>query len=219
MYSFGNKWYMKYKSELERLSVLPYFDNVTIDNLLGISRQNLQMFTTRAVARGQFIRLKRGIYVTQNYYKLEKGSSNYPEFLSNMIYAPSYLSLEYILQKYSVLTESVFAYTALTVKKTVKITNPVGNFLYTNINKKQFTGFNIVSKGKYQIYEATLAKALYDYLYFFIKSRNIINKELIESLRLNLDEVDTNTWDEFKSYVNSLGGRKMKKVAKILCNQ
>lgn len=210
---------MKYKIEIEKLAKLPYFDNITVENLLGISGQNLRMFTTRAVAKGQLVRLKRGIYVTSEYFNNKKANPYYFEFLSNKIYGPSYLSLSYVLQKNAVLTESVYALTALTIKKTAKVINKAGNFIYTNINKDLFTGFEIIERDGYQIQEATLAKALYDYLFFTVKPWKTVTYERIEGLRLNLDDVPEDSWNEFKQYVDKFKSKKMRKIKKIICNQ
>lgn len=210
---------MKYRKELEQLAQLPYFNQVTISNLLDLSGPTLQMYITRSVAKGQLIRLKRGIYVTSDYYKLETDKQGYLEFLSSVIYGPSYLSLEYVLQKYAVLTESVFAYTGVSVKKTKKIINNLGSFMYTNINNKRFEGFEIVSRGRYQIRQATKAKALFDYLYFAVKPWKQVTRDIVDELRLNLDEIEQKDWNEFNGYIEKWGGRKLKRTAKLLCNQ
>lgn len=210
---------MKYKIEIEKLSKLPYFDIVTIGNLLTTTGQNLLMFTTRAVARGQLVRLKRGIYVTSEYFNNKKTNPYYLEFLSNKIYGPSYVSSSYVLQKNAVLTESVYALTAITIKKTAKVINNAGNFLYTNISKDLFTGFEIIERDGYQIQEATLAKALYDYLFFTVKPWKTITTERIEGLRLNLDDLSEDSWNEFRGYVDEFKSKKMRKIKKIICNQ
>lgn len=210
---------MKYKKELSKLAEIPYFDGITVGNLLGISGQTLKMYITRAVARGELIRLKRNLYVTGDYYKLEASSAEYREFLSNVIYGPSYLSLGYVLQKYAVLTESVFAYTAVTIKKTKRIINKTGSYLYTNIKEDLFEGFEIVGQGKYRTCQATKAKALFDYLYFTIKPWKKVTQEAVDGLRLNLDEIEEKDWVEFNGYITEWGGRKMKKIKEILCNQ
>ena len=210
---------MKYKKELSELAEIPYFDGITVGNLLNISGQTLKMYITRAVAKGQLIRLKRNLYITSDYYKLEASGQEYREFLSNVIYGPSYLSLGYVLQKYAVLTESVFAYTAVTIKKTKKIVNKTGSYLYTNVKEDLFEGFEIGGQGKYRICQATKAKALFDYLYFTIKPWKKVTREMVEELRLNLDEVEEKDWAEFSGYIIKWGGRKMKKIEKILCNR
>jgi len=210
---------MKYKKELEQLSQLPYFDQVTIGNLLDISGPTLQMYVSRSIAKGQLIRLKRGIYITNDYYKFEREKQRYLEFLSNVLYSPSYLSLDYVLQKYAILSESVFVLTAITVKKTNKIVNDVGSFLYTNLKKDQFEGIDILNYGKYQIKQATKAKALYDYLYFAVKPWKKVTKGLVNELRLNLEEVGECDWQEFNTYIDKWSSVKMKKVQKIICNQ
>lgn len=209
---------MKYKAEIEKLAKLPCFNTVTIGNVLNITGQNLLMFITRAVARGQFVRLKRGIYVTFEYFNNKKTNQYYLEFLSNKIYGPSYVSSAYVLQKNAVLTESVYALTAMSIKKTSKIINNAGNFLYTNINQDLFCGFEVVERGEYQILEATLAKALYDYLYFAAKPWKVATIERIEGLRLNLDDLSESDWSEFKQYVDKFKSKKMIKIKKIICN-
>lgn len=210
---------MKYIKELEQLAQLPYFNQVTIGNLLGLSGPTLQVYISRCVARGQLIRLKRGIYVSSDYYKLETDKQGYLEFLSSVIYGPSYLSLEYVLQKYAILTESVFAYSAISVKKTKKIINKLGSYLYTNIKKERFEGFEITKRGRYEIRQATKAKALYDYFYFAAKPWKQVTQGILAELRLNLDEMKPNDWIEFSDYIDKWGGYKLKNIKKIICNQ
>jgi hypothetical protein len=59
---------------------------------------------------------------------------------------PSYLRLEYVLQKYSILSESVFAFTSITVKTGRTYRNDLGDFVYRNIKKDLFSGFDLIEK-------------------------------------------------------------------------
>lgn len=211
---------MKYRDEWNQLARLPYFDGVTLGNLFGITAGgSLRMYVARAVARGQLIRLKRNLFVTADFYTLETDTQGYSEYISNLIYGPSYLSSEYVLQKYAILTESVFAYTAVTVKKTRKIINKTGSYLYASIQDDLFSGFEAVDRGGYRIRQATKAKALFDYLYFAVKPWRKVTEELFSELRLNLDEVSKRDIIEFNEYVNTYGSEKLRKVQTFLCNQ
>jgi len=50
--------------------------------------------------------------------------NNYLEFIAtNVIYEPSYLSLEYVLFENNILTENVYNFTLVTTKKTSKFKN------------------------------------------------------------------------------------------------
>lgn len=210
---------MKYKNEFMNLSQLPYFDVVTMGNLLDLSDNSLRMYITRSIAGDKLVRLKRGLYVTKDYYEREKINDSYIEFVSNVIYGPSYISSSYVLQKYSVLSESVYSITAMTTKKPFNIINNLGSYMYTNISSIQFIGFQLVKKDKYIVREATLAKALYDYLLFATKSWKKINNDLVDGLRLNLADIDKDVFGEFSYYVLNLGSQKMKKIEKIICNR
>ena len=176
---------IKSKQIEKTIKNLPFF---TIDSLMPIEkdRHYLKVLFYRLAKQGKIIPLKRGLY-TSNFFleNVEKKNiiEEYSEFIANIIYKPSYLSLEYILEKYGVLTETVHSFTLVTEKKTNKFFNKLGTFNYYHIKKELFTGFNIVKKDIFLIAEASLAKALFDFLYF---RKNILStREQIEELRLN----------------------------------
>ena len=78
-------------------------------------------------------------------------------------------------------------------------------FLYSNIKDKLFIGFNIVSKSGYEIKEATKTKALFDYLYFRLWRVPEINQEVIDSFRLNLEDLTVSDFENLK-YLVELSG-------------
>ena len=68
-----------------------------------------------------------------------------------------------------------------------------------------FIGFNIVSKSGYEIKEATKTKALFDYLYFRLWRVPEINQEVIDSFRLNLEDLTVSDFENLK-YLVELSG-------------
>lgn len=165
---------------------------------------------------GRLVALKNGMYVFGEYLRDKRGEKLYVEWLANQIYQPSYLSREYALQKYSVLTEAVYEFTSVTIKTSRKFVNKLGGFSYYSIKPDLFTGWQIVNDGNNTIYVATRAKALFDYLYFYKRTMNTVNEKQIEELRLNLDEYSENDWQEFEKYLLIAKSAKMNKINKLL---
>ena len=200
----------KYSRQIiEAIKTLPYF---RIEDLISINKDShyLKIFVHRLKKRGEIKSIKRGVYVSVDYLNFagKQGIvNNYYEFLGNILYQPSYLSGEYILQKYSILSESVNSFTLVSRKKTNRFFNDFGSFKYYHIKEGLFVGFESRDKDGFLIAEATLAKALFDFLYF---RKNILNSvEEIKSLRLNLENLKTTDLRELKYYVKLEKSKKM----------
>ncbi len=194
---------------IEAIKTLPYF---RIEDLISVNKnaQYLKIFVYRLKKRGEIKSIKRGVYVSKSYldFAEKRGIMNsYYEFLGNILYQPSYLSVEYVLQKYSVLSEAVNAFTLVSRKKTNRFLNDFGSFKYYHIKEDLFVGFESKNKDGFLIAEATLAKALFDFLYF---RKNILNSvEEIKSLRLNLENLKPADIKELKRYVKLEKSKKM----------
>jgi hypothetical protein len=156
------------------------------------------------------------MYVTKGYINKTKDISIYKEFLANKIKYPSYLSLEYILQKYSILSESVYAYTSVTLKKKKEYENDFGRYIYRSITHDLFLGFTIKEVGEYTIKEATKAKALFDYLYLKLYRIKNINEQTLLELRLNMDEFTQQDLKEFNKYCKLTGQKKYKNLMYLI---
>lgn len=191
---------------------LPYF---TLDDLLSIEKNKnyLKILLSRQEKAEKIIRLKKGIYVTVRYHLSHLNRSEadfYHEFLANILYRPSYLSLDYILYENNLLTEIPKNFTSITKNKTAKFSNKFGNFYYHKIKDELFSGFELVKKDDFTIFRARKAKALFDFLYF---RKNIItDKKSAEELRLNLREFHLKDKKELRDYINKEGSKKMKEI-------
>ena len=203
--------------KLNKISNLSYFDTNTLSLIYPeLSKNSLYSNIKRWVKRGYIIQIKKGMYVTKDYVLNNQDKSSYKEFLANKMKYPSYLSTEYVLQKYSILSEAVYAYTCVTLKSKNTYNNEFGRYIYRNITRKLFTGYEIKERGEYSIYEATKAKALFDYLYLKLYRVRNITEEMLLNLRLNLEELDESDIKEFEDYCELTGVGKYKNLSCLL---
>ena len=84
---------------------------------------------TALFRRGVIIRVKKGIYVFGQRYARRPFSR---EVLANMIYGPSYVSLDYALHYYGLIPERVEAVTSVSVGRNRRFTTPVGLFILSD---------------------------------------------------------------------------------------
>jgi len=131
----------------------------------------------------EIIRIKKGLYIFGPELAQEPCSK---ETLANLIYGPSYISLEYALSFYGLIPERVETVTSVTNKRNKFFNTPAGNFSYRYINPIIYpAGITLYKQDKYHsILIATKEKALSDILYF---SDNMTDeKQLEEYLYKNL---------------------------------
>src|SRR3990170_2877131 len=102
---------MKYREILlEQLKPLPYFNKETIYQLskqYGIKNTTVDSYISRSLARKDFIQLKNGMYVTDDFYEKNKNEISYTFYLANIIRMPSYVSSWMALQYYNLTTEAI----------------------------------------------------------------------------------------------------------------
>lgn len=179
----------------------------------------LTILCSRYVKSGKLLRLKKGLYVASEYIEtLEKENkiSSYTEFLSNVLYQPSYLSLEYVLYEHNILTEIPVHFTLITQKKTASFTNHFGSFIYHKVKEPLFTGFTLGRENEFFIKKATKAKALFDYLY--LRKNIITNPDAFRELRLNKINIHADVLKEFDQYAALEGSKKMKEISRYLAS-
>ena len=85
---------------------------------------------TDLIRKGVIIRVKKGLYVIGDRFRSRPYSR---ELLANLVYGPSYISLEYALQYYGMIPERVEAVTSVTTGRSRRFMTPLGLFIYRNI--------------------------------------------------------------------------------------
>jgi predicted transcriptional regulator of viral defense system len=195
------------KNLLEQLKSLPHFNKNTVYQLgkqLGLKDTTVNTYISRFLKYKEIIQLKRGLYISTDFFEKNKGDVSYPFFLANVIRTPSYVSSWAALQHYNLTTEAILSVTSVTSKVTREYQTKAGNFSYQSIKKELFSGFSL-TKGKFNFFIASPSKALFDLIYFRTNqfrsplTKNI--KALIEELRIDIDEMDKGEQEKFYSMI------------------
>ena len=205
------------KRILSLTAALPFFNLADLAPF-GEDKSYLKIILSRFAKKGVMIRLKKSMYVAKAYLDAAgKGGllSDYLEFIANNLYPSSYISLDYILYEHNILTETPKNFTSISLLKTARFSNAFGNFFYHTIKKGLFLGFNVIKKGNFTVLKATRAKALFDFIY--LRKNNLLSRKAIEELRLNLEHLTPEDWQELEGYVGKEGSRRMKEIL-ITCS-
>ena len=171
-----------------QLGAIPYeeFDYQTLLDAVRDYSQPRQKIT-HLLAQGAIIRVKKGLYVRGD--ALRRGAYS-REILANLIYGPSYISLEYALQHYGLTPERVPVVTSVTTGRSRVFSTPVGTFSYRMIPMDAFqTGIDRAELDDGRGYLiATPEKALADILVAdrgaAIASQKELHTYLLEDLRV-----------------------------------
>lgn len=200
---------IKYQKELE---TLPYFTKPAASLLFGKKGKNLDKKISQLTKKGYLIVLKKGLYTTTSYCE-RTDKESYIEYIANILRSPSYISLEYVLWKEGLIPEAVYAVTSISLKSPRNFTNTLGNFYYRNIKRELFAGYRQKEWQDKNIYIASPAKALFDFLY--LKKLPHPMDDII-NLRINWDNFGKEDMSEFRGYITSSGSQKMLAVYKII---
>jgi len=206
---------------LDSLDRMPYFTIEAVKQLMEDSSPgagSVQTAIYRWTKAGDFIRLKKGVYMTRRFYEDHRRDEELASMVSAILIPQSYLSLEYILQRNNILTDITYPITAVTLKQTRVFENKLGTFSYRNIKPALYHGFTFSEYSGIPIAQAPLAKALFDYLYLRKLPNYSANEgdNLAEKLRLNLDDLAAEDQLDFAGFVEQSRSRKMERVLKNL---
>ena len=173
---------MKILNFIQTFREFPVFSNVEIEkHYPDFERENLQNWQKKGYLR----RIRNG------WYSLSDGVRSLADlyFVSNKIYAPSYISLESALAHYGWIPEGVFLITAITTLKTANFDTVAGNFRYASVKPSLFFGYKILTENGHGIKMAEPEKALLDFLYFHPELRE---REDFDAFRLNFFQMKAN---------------------------
>jgi len=207
------------KNELLKLENLPYFTTTQLNSITPEGKNTLKKSINRFLAKKILIQIKKGTYVTTKYIDnlRDEEKMSYYEFLASILKTPSYLSLEYVLTKYDILTESSYIHTSITTKNTKTYNNSLGIFKYQNIKEELFEGYETKYFRNKPYYIATVSKALFDFIYFRADLINMdLNINLIEEFRIKTNILSKKNWSELEKYANKSKNNKIIKIVENL---
>ena len=160
----------------------------------------------RMVKKGELLRLKNGFFLIASRFR--RGEAEYPyEQIANLLYGPSYISLEWALSFYQFIPERVSVVTSVTIGNSKEFTTPIGTFSYRHISKSRYSDGIDHKEIERQIggfLIATPEKALADWIFFTCDdmSEEELLQDLLEAKRIE------------KESLQSLNKQEMEKIAK-----
>ncbi len=115
------------------------------------------------MAAGAIVRVKKGLYVFGETWRRQPVCR---EWLANLIYGPSYISLEYALSHHGLIPEQVTSVTSVTRGKARRFQTPFGLFTYRPIPTLPYAlGFTQDQSGPDTFLIASPEKALADFVW------------------------------------------------------
>lgn len=145
--------------------------------------------------------VRRGFYIFSDLQINEQSLF----LIANIIYQPSYVSLEMALSLYGLIPESVYGITSVTSQKTNNFKTDFGNFIYKHIKPELMFGYELREYGNHRYLVAEIEKAVLDYLYLNPK---IKDEKDFEGLRFNVSEFKAKAdMAKFQKYLDAFGSK------------
>ncbi len=182
-----------------------YFSSQELINLFPDNSNLRHSLIKRALADGDMIRIKRGLYYLPE--RFQKNGID-PYFFCQKIYGPSYISLETALSWHSWIPEAVFTITSVSLKKSKTFNTPIGVYSYSRVPQNTFFSLieKVTDKNGNSFFMAHPLKALIDYFYINKKKWCGI-MDLTNDLRIDsqeLEKIPLKIYKELeKNYSNS----------------
>ena len=163
---------------------LAIFSPQDLRHLLGASEMSVRFRLTRATQRGDVIKLRRELYA------LPDSTASELE-IANRLYRPSYVSLEYALAYYHLISEAVFEVTSITTRTSRHFEALGKGYTYRRIQRHAFSGYRPERIGGRIVLLAEPEKAVVDCLYFASLGRLSVPERLDVK---QLDPVPLRAW-------------------------
>ena len=208
----------KLTEEVFGLTPWGYFTIQEVATLFPGSEDRRFGLVKRAIAGGEIIHIRRGLYCLAPKYR-KNGMNLY--VVAQHVYGPSYISLESALSWHGWIPEAVHAVTSASFKKSVEFKTPIGVFSYERIPQEVFYTDveRLTDESRNVFLMASPLKALADYVYVRKKDWSGIGP-VVDSLRVEPEEFEQVTREILdaltSNYSNSRVKRFLEGVAKDL---
>jgi hypothetical protein len=176
-------------NQLELLGEVPFTNGLIKTLLADYRRPNDKI--SELIANQELIPIKRGLYVLNT---KRTGRPLSLPLIANILYGPSYVSLDFALSYYGLIPEAVYEITSVTTGRTKTYDTPVGRFSYEHASLKSYPlGIaSVANESGHFFLMATPEKALCDKLMqtsnLRINNVTTMLNYLEQDLRLDHDE-------------------------------
>ena len=206
----------------ESLSLLDYEEiNYPVLRELLKDYANPDEAIASLVSRGDLIRVCRGWYVRGERLRKRPVSGRY---LANMIYSPSFISLEFALAHHGLIPERAHTVTSVASRPSRTIDTPLGRFSYRHVSDEFFVGGmdRCAPESGPPFFVATPERALSDTI-LAAKGwtpRNTVDCEqwLFDNLRIDPEDFRRLRHDELRAFAERFGSRKIGRIAELLAS-
>ena len=176
----------------------PVINHATLASVLAsYARPNDKI--SALIEKHQIVPLKRGLYIIADSHQFSR------ELIANHLHGPSYVSRQWALSYYGLLTERVSVVTSMCIGRSRLVETPQGDFHYQAIPASYYSvGIDSIQQDKIAFMMATPEKALADLLVstrkLRIQSSNAMMSYLEDDLRLDSDDLVKLESDCFYDY-------------------
>ncbi len=182
-----------------------------IVNLIPGTPDRRYALLKRALAKGDLIHLRRGLYLLGKRY--QRGPVDLL-VVAQKIYGPSYISLESALAHHGWISEAVRAVTSATSRRSSLFETPLGVFGFSRIAVNPFLiDVSRELSGEDSFWIAGPWKAIADYVYLYKKEWKGI-APLMESLRIEEEDIFTAKKETLVDLESAYRSRRVKRFLK-----
>lgn len=173
---------------------------------------------TRLLLEGSIVRIKKGLYCFGETYRRKPLCR---EYIANLIYGPSYISLEYAMSYHGLIPERVFTVTSVTGNRSKIFDTPLGLFSYRTLSGGRFAEGQILMKEAGSSFLiASPEKALIDTVWtdsrFSGRRVSEFESYLFEDLRVERRELRRLEKDRVLDICDSYGSAKIRNLTAYL---
>jgi hypothetical protein len=173
---------------------------------------------TALLRRGDIIRVKKGLYVFGNELRRRPYSR---ELLANLVYGPSFVSLDSALSFHGLIPERIEALTSVTTKRPKTFDTPVGLFIYRQSPRNGFhLGMDRREEGDVAFLIATPERALADKIRddrgHELRTRADAAVYLFDNLRIDREDFAQINPNQLDELAHALRSRKVALAAGLL---
>ena len=189
--------------ELSQTGIFTYSDVLV---WLGEGRNSVRGLVKRAIAAEEIIHIRRGLYCLAPKY-CRYGICR--DVIANLIYGPSYVSMETALAIHGWIPEAVHSVMSVSSGRAKSFETPLGYFDYVQVGQRPLlAAVERIQDGPYTYFlVAKPLKAIADY----VAARGMDwrgTEPLEESLRIERDNLDTLTPEDFNELEGVYKSRK-----------
>jgi len=175
--------------------------------------------TTLLLRQGVIVRVKKGLYVFGDKYRRYPYSK---ELLANLVYGPSYVSLDYALAHHGLIPERVEALTSVTPSRSRRFDTPVGLFIYRRVPARAYEVGMVRVEGEHgqAFLIASPEKALADKIVSVrgahIASIGEMGRFLEEDLRIDVEAVRALSAERTDDYAGRYRSRRLRFLSAVI---